>query len=148
MLTGTELREALKESLDALFPDQIIYENETPKNFVRPSSLLEMGKRTLTDLTAAQVNVTQDVQVTMFEEVDAYHNSQVQVLEERQLRLMEALAGGYLRVKDRALDISDVAGQVYMDYAEVTFTLTWAEDRRAAEEKPLMEDFHFRINLN
>ena len=148
MLTGTELREALKESLDALFPGELIYENETPKNFVRPSSLLEMGKRTMTDLTAAQVNVTQEVQVTLFDEVDAYHNSQVQVLEERQLRLMEALAGGYLRVEDRALDISDVAGQVFLDYAEVTFTLTWAEDRRAAETRPLMEDFRFRINLN
>ena len=39
MLTGQDIRAALKESLAGLFPGERIYENVTPDDFDRPSSL-------------------------------------------------------------------------------------------------------------
>lgn len=52
------------------------------------------------------------------------------------------------QIGDRFLDLSDAAGEVFNDYAELTFTLSWQDDRDLEEvQGSPMEQFDMNFNV-
>lgn len=145
MITSQEIREQVRSILEDLFPEEMVYENLVPDDFQRPSSLVECGSCRMTPMNAFLVGMDLEVKVTLFVEVDPYYHSQVPELERRQFRLMAELMEGYLPVGIRALDLSELTGETNFDYADVTFSLRWQEQRVDLETYPIME--HFEANV-
>lgn len=136
ILTGVE------ELTGEAFPQLKRYRNLVHKNFERPSFLTEVGRQTMEDATRHTVERTAQVKVTFFEPVDDYHDSQIEVLSDRLTMALALYTGGAIQVGDRYLDLSDTAGEVFNDYAELTFTLSWQDDRELEEvQASPMEQF-------
>ena len=128
------------------FPGLTAYRNLVRKNFERPSFLVEVGRQTMEDATRRTVERTAQVKVTFFEPVDDYHDSQIEGLSDRLTVALELFSGGAIQVGDRYLDLSNAAGEVFNDYAELTFDLSWQDDRKLSEvEGALMAQFDFEI---
>ena len=105
------------------------YRNVVRKGFKRPSFLTEVGKQTMEDATRCTVDRTAQVKITFFETVDDYHDSQIETLSDRLTVALELFSCAAIQVGDRYLDIRATAGEVFNDYAELTFTLSWQDDR-------------------
>ena len=58
-------------------------------------------------------------------------------------------SGGAVPVGDRYLDVSGAAGEVFNDYAELSFTLSWQDDRDVTPvEGALLEDIDITVGVN
>lgn len=147
MLRINAILDGVEELTAEAFPGLKRYRNLVRKNFERPSFLVEVGRQTMEDATRHTVERTAQVKVTFFETVDDYHDSQIETLSDRLTAALALYSGGAIRVGDRFLDLSDAAGEVFNDYAELTFTLSWQDDRDMTEtEGALMAKFDFEIS--
>ena len=142
MLKINAILAAVTELVSQRFPQLTPYQNVVHKGFSRPSFLVSVTKQTMEDATRWAVERTAQVKVTFFEPVDDYHDSQIEVLSDRLTAALALYTGGAIQVGDRYLDLSDTAGEVFNDYAELTFTLSWQDDRVLEEvQASPMEQF-------
>ena len=101
------------------------------------------------DATRWAVERTALVKVTFFEPVDDYHDSQIPALAERLTLALELFSCAAIQVDDRALDLSAVSGDYFNDYAEVTFTLSWQDDRETGPvEGALAQYYDVTVDVN
>lgn len=131
MLRVNDILLAVEALTQERFPSLSAYRNVVRKGFKRPSFLTEVGKQTMEDATRWTVDRTAQVKITFFETVDDYHDSQIETLSDRLTVALELFSCAAIPVLagDRYLDISGTAGEVFNDYAELTFTLSWQDDR-------------------
>ena len=129
MLRVNDILLAVEALTQERFPSLSAYRNVVRKGFKRPSFLTEVGKQTMEDATRWTVARTAQVKITFFETVDDYHDSQIETLSDRLTVALELFSCAAIQVGDRYLDISATAGEVFNDYAELTFTLSWQDDR-------------------
>ncbi|MGO5023905.1 phage tail terminator family protein [Lawsonibacter sp. LCP25S3_G6] len=146
MLRINEILDAVDELMKERFPNSDAYRNLTPKDFKRPAFMVEMGKQTMETFTRDLVERTAEVTVTLFEEVDVRHNSQVEALGDRLTLALELFSCPAIQVGDRYLDLSAVHGDYFNDYAQVIFTLSWQDDRDLTPvEVPPLEDYDISV---
>ena len=149
MLRINKILEAVEELVQERFPDSKAYRNQVPKNFKRSSFLVSMGEQTMDTCTHGTVERTAQVAVSLFEEVDITHNSQVEVLNDRVTLALELFSCAAIQVEDRCLDISQVSGSNYNNYAQVTFTLSWQDDRETGQtEAALAKYYDLTVEVN
>lgn len=129
MLRVNDILLAVEALTQERFPSLSAYRNVVRKGFKRPSFLTEVGKQTMEDATRWTVDRTAKVKITFFETVDDYHDSQIETLSDRLTVALELFSCAAIQVGDRYLDIRATAGEVFNDYAELTFTLSWQDDR-------------------
>lgn len=129
MLRVNDILLAVEALTQERFPSLSAYRNVVRKGFKRPSFLTEVGKQTMEDATRWTVDRTAQVKITFFETVDDYHDSQIETLSDRLTVALELFSCAAIQVGDRYLDIRATAGEVFNDYAELTFTLSWQDDR-------------------
>lgn len=129
MLRVNDILLAVEALTQERFSDLKAYRNVVRKGFKRPSFLTEVGKQTMEDFTHFTVDRTAQVKITFFETVDDYHDSQIETLSDRLTVALELFSCAAIQVGDRYLDISGTAGEVFNDYAELIFTLSWQDDR-------------------
>lgn len=129
MLRVNDILLAVEALTQERFPSLSAYRNVVRKGFKRPSFLTEVGKQTMEDFTHFTVDRTAQVKITFFETVDDYHDSQIETLSDRLTVALELFSCAAIQVGDRYLDISATAGEVFNDCAELTFTLSWQDDR-------------------
>lgn len=129
MLRVNDILLAVEALTQERFPSLSAYRNVVRKGFKRPSFLTEVGKQTMEDATRWTVDRTAQVKITFFETVDDYHDSQIETLSDRLTVALELFSCAAIQVGDRYLDIRAIAGEVFNDYAELTFTLSWQDDR-------------------
>ena len=129
MLRVNDILLAVEALTQERFPSLSAYRNVVRKGFNRPSFLTEVGKQTMEDATRWTVDRTAQVKITFFETVDDYHDSQIETLSDRLTVALELFSCAAIQVGDRYLDIRATAGEVFNDYAELTFTLSWQDDR-------------------
>lgn len=145
MLALNAVLEAAKGLLGERFPGEARYTNQVPKNFTRPSFLVEGGPLRMADADCGALDITAEVKITCFTPVDAYYNSDSAELIRRMTAVQELFAVGYLRVGDRALHVVGNTGEYFLDFAEVTVALQYQDDRPGAEDWPLMGEAHINI---
>lgn len=146
MLRVNDILLAVEALTQERFPSLTAYRNVVHKGFKRPSFLTEVGKQTMEDAARWTVDRTAQVKITFFETVDDYHDSQIETLSDRLTVAMELFSCAAVQVSDRYLDISGTSGEVFNDYAELTFTLSWQDDRDITPvEAPPLEDYDISV---
>ena len=149
MLKINAILAAVTELVSQRFPQLTPYQNVVHKGFSRPSFLVSVTKQTMEDATRWAVERTAQVKVTFFEPVDDYHDSQISALAERLTLALELFSVAAIQVDDRALDVSSVSGDYFNDYAEVTFTLSWQDDRETGPvEGALAQYYDVTVDVN
>jgi len=148
MITQNDVLEAVRSAVLGIYPDATVYSNLVPRDFARPSFLVETTNIQVVGSSCGAATLRLQVHVVCFEEVDEYHNTQLEALNVRQLAVLGLFAAMYLPVCDRALDVVELTGSPGgRDWIDVTATLEWDEDLnefRALAELPNMETIHFR----
>lgn len=146
MLRVNDILLAVEALTQQRFQDLKAYQNVVRKGFKRPSFLTEMGPQTMENATRWVVDRTAKVKITFFETVDDYHDTQINVLNDRLTVAMELFSCAAIQVSDRYLDISGASGEAFNDYAELTFTLSWQDDRDLTPvEVPPLEDYDISV---
>ena len=134
-MTLTNILEGVEAALAEQWPGAPVYRNRTPKNFARPSFLLEGGPVTQEELGGSMEQFSA-----------AYKNSDAAALAARMSEMMALFAGGYVRIGDRCPHVTGLMGDYGFDYAEVSAALVWTDGWEAGEEYPLMRDIHLSAN--
>lgn len=145
MLTPKEIMDAVQELLEERFPEEKVYRNLTPTGFSRPSWLIYLGPIAMLDASAGCLEVRASMKVTAFVTVDEYHNSHMDELQRRMMAVQELFAVEGLRVSDRVLHVVGNTGESQFDFAEVTVTLHYQDDRPGAEDWPLMGEIQVSV---
>ena len=149
MITPADFMAAIKKSLEEQFQGESVYENKTPKNFERPSNLVELMGIRLGELKPGAVTLLFTYKITDFVKTDGYYNSDMALLDFRTMIIVGWIFGaGYLKVGDRAPHVESVQTQHNFDYTETTAVLSATFDREEfapSETLPLMEQL--RLNL-
>lgn len=144
-----DILSGIEAAVNRQWPDAPVYRDYKPKDFQRPSFLLEGGPITAKEMGGSQRKVTAQARLTCFTEVDAYGHSDTAELLETAESLMELFQGGYITIGERNPHVTEVTGDYGFDYAEVTAKLEFYEQsvskRAAGDLKALMEQFHTKF---
>jgi len=146
MISIETIISAAEDLVAGQFSSDEKYRNLTPRDFKRPSFLFEGGPVKTAPAGISLLEVTATITITIFVEVDAYHNSHIQELEQRMMSVKELFAVGYLRVGDRALHVINTDGNYQFDFATVQVTLNYLDDCPGdGKTWPLMGEVHTTI---
>jgi hypothetical protein len=138
---------AVNRLLEGGYPEDHVYVSLLPKDFDRPSFLLEMLKFKKTDATRHTVAVEAGLSITCFVDVDGHYNSDVEKLLGRQSGVMDLFACGFLAVGDRCLHAQAAEGIIDFDECCVELSLDYFDDRPSTgETAPLIETVKTNIN--
>lgn len=153
IITPALMAGAIKARLQEAFPGEPVYENLTPREFGRPSNMVELVKLELNPLSlgAGSVTVQYHYKITTYCVVDEVHDSHLPTLDLRCMTILGAFADGYIKTGDRAPKVTACTANTegLYDYAEVKLTVSLAMDRsefRPGEILPLMEDLNTKLN--
>ena len=142
MLRSNDILDALEETARAVFPGGTVYRNLVRQGFERPSCMVEVRRLTMEDAARWLVERTARAKLTLFEPVDDYHDTQVELLGDKLDLLMAHVSGGTLAVGDRHLDVEDVEGECFNDFATLTFTLRWTDDRETGPARAALAEHY------
>ena len=129
MLTPNDIIGAVNGKLVEKYPDDFIYINLLPKDFERPSFLIELISFNRTDANRTTIEVEASVSVTCYTEIDGHYNSDTEKLATRQSEVMELFAGGYLEVCDRCISVESVMGGVEFTEGYVDLAFDYFDER-------------------
>lgn len=151
MIAPAEIMTALREALEGAFPGEPVYEDVTPRNFERPSNLLELTEIALDlDYGCSTAELCLTYLITTFCQVDEVHDSHLPLLDLRAMTVLTAFGAGYVKAGGRALKVARLkADTSSYDSAAVTLKLSLAVDRSGLtpeEIRPLMEILHLKTN--
>lgn len=136
----------VEQAVNRQWPDAPVYQNYKPKDFTRPSFLLEGGPISSVEMGGSQRRVTAQVHLTCFTDVDPYGHSDTAELLETMESLVELFYGGYIVIGDRSPHVTEVTGDYGLDYAEATAKLEFYEQSvskgAAGDLRALMEHVH------
>lgn len=144
---------AVVERLKEAFPGEKVYTDLAPRDFERPSNMVELVKLGFDPLSHGMsgVDLLYKIKITTFSTVDEVHASHLPVLDLRSLLVMGAFAAGYIRVKDRAPKVQSIeADTSFFDCAVVTLTLALTLDRAdfvGPELYALMQNLELQIRV-
>lgn len=134
MITPNDILQKLAAMVGEKFPGEQVYQDLTPTDFQRPSSLVvyDGGK---VDVGCGCQTVELRLQYTLstFTPVDAYGHSDTEALHIRQMALIGMLLPGYIKVKGRAPKVGEVKLDGGYDFDSVTVTFHIALDRSEFE---------------
>lgn len=150
-IVPADITAAIVKRLETAFPGEPVYIDLTPRDFQRPSNMVELVSLGFDPLSYGQsgVDLLYKYKITTFSTVDAVHASHLPVLDLRAMLIAGAFAVGYIRVKDRAPKVRSLeADTSFFDCVPVTLTLALTLDRANFVEKQLyelMRDFEMKI---
>ena len=149
MIKTSDIQAAIIERLHETFPGEQVYEDLTPREFARPSNMVQLDAISSEQSGRNVVKLLFKYKISTFAEVDEIHNSHLAVLDFRSMMIVAAFAGGgYIKVADRAPTIvSCTADTTSYDFAEVTLTVSLTYDRselNPAEVRGMMRDLTLR----
>ena len=149
MIKPADIQAAIIQRLNETFPGEQVYEDLTPREFARPSNMVQLDEISSEQSGRNVIKLLFKYKISTFAEVDEIHNSHLAVLDFRSMMIVAAFAGGgYIKVADRAPTIvSCTADTTSYDFAEVSLTLSLTYDRsefNPAEVYDIMKDLALR----
>lgn len=146
MITTGALFDAINLTLVAKYPARTVYINNCPKEFDRPSFLLEAVRVSASDAGRNVVSVDAYYTITIFEAIDDYYNSDAVALLETQDAVIGLFRAGHLTVSGRAVKLKSSAGGMDTDRAYVDLQFAYFDDRaEPAAPGPLMAEMETTI---
>lgn len=152
MIQIPEITAAIATQVEKAFPGEKVYTDLAPRDFERPSNMVELAGVSMDPLSygPSGVDFLFKYKITTFSEVDKVHASHLPVLDLRAMLVLGAFAAGYVRVKDRAPKVRGAeADTSFFDCAVVTLTLALTINRSEFTEPELyelMKEFELKIN--
>lgn len=137
--------QAVKGRLEALWPGEMVYEDQLPSDFARPSSLLKCGAVEIRDVNIGLIRTDLTIRITCFAAVDEHDSSRAQ-LNERLDRCLALFSGGALSVEKRYLTASTVSGVTEADNAQATIRLSWTDMRPGYQESDQQKMEHYELH--
>lgn len=123
-----------------VYPDHTVYVQDCPKDFKRPSFLLEYIRTSQTAASHLSVEKTVYLTITCFVPVDDHYRSDMDALADLQDGVLDLFSPGYVKVGDRALGVQASNGGMDTDRAYVDVQFNYFDDRTDTEDVlPLME---------
>ena len=119
-----------------LFPDDPVYVNFMPKDFKRPSTLIEFADCERTDANISTVEVKAKFSLTCYTEVDGHYLADTERLNDRLDATAALFACGYVRVGDRCLEAKAVSAGTDITDCYIDLQLDYFDDRPGAEDAP------------
>lgn len=151
MIQIPDITAAIAAHVAKSFPGEKIYTDLAPRDFERPSNMVELAGISMDPLSYGPggVDFLFKYKISTFSKVDEVHASHLPVLDLRAM-LLGAFGSGFIRVKDRAPKVrSAEADTSFFDSAVVTLTLALTMNRADFTEPELyalMKEFELKIN--
>ena len=152
MIQISDITAAIAAQVAKAFPGEKIYTDLAPRNFERPSNMVELAGVSMDPLSYGPggVDFLFKYKISTFSKVDEVHASHLPVLDLRAMLLLGAFGSGFIRVKDRAPKVRGAeADTSFFDFALVTLTLALTVNRAEFSEPELyelMKEFELKIN--
>lgn len=130
------------------FKDYAVYINACPKDFLRPSFLLEFIRISHTDMNYSTVEKNVYFTITCFVPVDERYQSHTEELINLQESVLQLFSQGYIPIKDRAIKVRSSVGGIDKDKAYIDLQLDYFDSRTDANEQtelPLMASVYTRM---
>lgn len=130
MIKTTDLYNSINLVLVELYPSTIVYTPERiPKDFERPSFLIEHIRSTREDVSRSTIQKTAYFTITAFETVDKYNRADVLKLIDIQDNILDRFGLGYVTVDDRAIKVKSSAGGTDTDAVYIDLQFEYFDDR-------------------
>jgi hypothetical protein len=140
MVKPSDIATAINNRIAAAFPGYMVYPQRCPKDFVRPSFLLEYVRTSKRDANRSTVEKTVYFTITCFETIDKYYRQDPDKLAELQEAVLELFSCGHVPVGDRAIKVQSSTGGMDFDRAYVDLQCQYFDERTDAEDTtPLMQ---------
>lgn len=122
------------------YPDYTVYIQGCPKDFTRPSFLLEYIRTSISDANYSTVEKTVYCTITAFVQTDDRYQSDMDELADLQDGVMALFLPGYITVRDRAIKVQVSNGGMDTDRAYIDIQFNFNDDRSDAEDNtPLIQ---------
>ena len=146
MIKQIEILTEINRLLVSSFQEYAVYINACPKDFIRPSFLLEFVRLSRTDANFSTVEKTAYYTITCFTPVDNYYQSNAEDLINLQDGVMQLFLQGYINVGDRAIKVKSSTGGMDIDRAYIDLQFEYFDNRTDEEdETPLITSVTTRI---
>jgi len=140
---------AINKRLVEAYPSYTVYAKYNPKDFKRPSFLLEFIRNSQIDICRTSVEKTVYFTITCFTKVDKYNYADPEELAELQEGVMQLFNEGYVTVGDRAIKVKSSAGCMDDDCAYVDLQFEFTDNRaNKTEGTPIMAEINSRMEVD
>lgn len=135
MIKTTDLYNSINKVLVKLYPSVIVYTPERiPKDFKRPSFLIEHIKNSRMDINRTTVQKTDYFTITAYESVDKYNRADVLKLIDIQDTLLNGFGIGYVTVGNRAIKAKSSSGGTDTDAVYIDLQFEYFDNRYESQE--------------
>lgn len=149
MVRMQDIVDAINAQLVKKFPKAAAYISACPKEFRRPSYLIQNPNVYRTDASRHTVYIEADFMITYFAEVDSRYIMNIEKLREAQAGILELFSCGYITVGDRRLKVAGSEGETSLTDTTVDLKVSYFDDREeAAEPPPAAQKVHTTITLD
>lgn len=140
-----EVNRLLAEGLPAV---ETIYRNRYPRDFDRPSFLIETLKFDIDAANRKTIHCVDYLTITCFAEIDDHGNAPDGALLALQVEILQLFRSGFVRVGDRALKVKASTGGADFDRSYVDLQIEFYDDREEEQGgAPLMKDFDVEMEV-
>lgn len=146
MITAMDVLDAINLLLVKKYPDRIVYVQQCPKNFARPSFYLELIRQGTESANKGLLAESMYFMLTCFTSKDEYYNSDTLELIQMQNDILKLFRGGYLGVGDREIRIEASGGGTDKGEIYIDIQVDFAQERSEETEELLyMEDVDVKL---
>lgn len=139
MVKINDIFDSINKLIISPFPTDTVYIQRCPKDFDKPSFLLEYIKTSKRDINRSTIEKTAYFTITRFVENDEYYRSNPLLLAEHQETIVDLFNIGYITVGDRAIKVKSSSGGIDTDRAYIDLQFEYFDNRTDVEDTtPLM----------
>lgn len=148
MVRMQDIVDAINVLMVKKFPKATAYINTCPKDFRRPSYLIQNTYVYREDASRSTVFVTADFMITYFVETDSRYIMNIEKLRQAQADILDLFSCGYITVDDRRLKVTGSEGETTLTDTSVDLQVSYFDDRdEPAEPLPAAEKVYTTILL-
>lgn len=141
MLDSIKIMDAINGLLVEKYPNHTVYIDPCPKQFERPSFLIEIITVDQEAVNRRTIQETVYITITCFDETDDYKHSDTTNLLTVQQGVLDIFRSGYILVDGRAVKVKASSGGRDFDKAFVDVQVEYFEDRSdTADTTPLINE--------
>lgn len=147
MITPEQIEIEVNRMLAVNFSEvKAIYRNRYPRDYDRPSFLIETVKFDIDAASRKTVRCVDYLTVTCFAEIDDHGNAPDGALLALQSDVLQLFRPGFIRVGNRALKVKASAGGADFDRSYIDLQLEFYDDRTdELDTSPLMQEVEFAL---
>lgn len=139
MVNSNEILTAINISLTKEFSNYPVYVNGTPKDFIRPSFLLQHVRTDIDDVSRTVVEKSVYFTITCFTPTNKHHQSDADEISKLQDAVLQLFLTGYIPVGDRAIKVKGSTGGTDVDRAYIDLQFEYFDTRNdEVDTTPLM----------